>query len=160
MTKVALPLASFIVGACCASLALSLIQTSTRVQAAPQGSLFRFRGAEPIVPPLGGKLERIQVAGGVQPLDGMNCESCLLAPDKFTYAGGAFRFNNAQLSRNIPIELKGAALNTLNLLRALGALPNPVPKPKPKIEPPNIKLALELKAQGSFTLVSLEGLKQ
>ena len=92
---------------------------------------------------------------------GIDCDGCVLAAGRFTYAGGAFRFTNAQLGSNIPIELKGAALNTLNLLRAVGALPNPQqPIPPPKTPPRNKKNELELKAQSNFTLVSLEGVQK
>jgi hypothetical protein len=158
MNKVALALGSFIVGACCASLALSLSQTSTSAQV-----LVGVAGAntEPVVPPLSLHFSGGGVVGGsLQPLDGLDCDGCVISVDRLTYGGGAYRLNNAQLRNNMSIELKGAALNTLTLLRALGALPAPPKPPQMQSTPPMIKAALELKAQSDFTLVSLEGVKK
>jgi len=161
MTKVALALGSFIVGATFGSFAFSLIHMSTRVQAGQGGGIV-IRGAEPVVPSLGPTLHGGGVTGGIQPLDGISCDGCVLVPDSFTYAGGAYQFNNAEVRKNIPITLKGAALNTVNLLRSLGALPSPQPTPQPQDnnQPPIIRAAIELKIQDNFTLVSLEGMKK
>ncbi len=161
MNKIALASGSFIVGAIVGSLALSLVHTSTRVQAS-QGERIGFAGpsGEPVVPPIRTHIVGGGVLGGtVQSLDGVDCDGCVLAVERLSYAGGAYRLNNAKLPTHVPIELKGAALNTVNLLRALGALPNPAP-PQQAPNPPMITTKLEIKAQNNFTLVSLEGLKK
>jgi hypothetical protein len=163
MNRIALALGSFIVGACCGSIALSLIHTSTRVQAS-QGEVVGFAGppGEPAVPPIRTHIRGGGVLGGtVQSLDGVECDGCTLGVGRLSYAGGAYELKNAQIPRGIPIELKGAALNTVNLLTALGALPSrQQPIPAPKTQPKNRADELEIKPQSSFTLVSLEGVKK
>lgn len=152
MSKVALALGSFIVGATFGSFAFSLIHISTRVQAGQGGGI--VLGLEPVVPNLGPAIRGGGVIGGVQALDGIHCVGCTLAPDVFTYAGGAYQLEDAQVRKNIPIQLKGAALNTVNLLKLLGALPGPQPAPQ---APNNNPI---LRAQDRLTLVSLEGIKK
>jgi hypothetical protein len=159
MNKIVLASGSFIVGAVVGSLVLSLIHASTQVHAFQGlGVGISDSGAEPVVPPLCNHIIGGGILGGaVQALDGIDCDECVLDVGRFTYAGGAFRLNNAHLRTNAPVELKGAALNTLNLLRALGALPSPPPKPQSK--PPFMSMAaLEMKAQSDLTLVSVEGI--
>jgi hypothetical protein len=171
MTKVALALGSFIVGVCCASLVFAVSQASARAQlpVAIAGG-----NTEPVVPPLSLHLSNFSLSGGfVQPLDGIDCDGCLLSVARLSYAGGAYRLKNTRIPNGIPIELKGAALNTVNLLRQLGAFSNsqqplpssPTPTPTPPASPtPPPKAApkneLEIKPQSNFTIVSLEGLQK
>jgi len=72
MSKITLAFGSFIVGACSAFLALSLIHTSTRVQASlPQ--VIESRSSEPVVPPLNSHLNGGAFSGPFQALDGIEC---------------------------------------------------------------------------------------
>jgi len=172
MSKIALASGSFMVGACCTLLAASFIHTSTRLQAeSSQIQLFGTGDAEPLVPGLRLRLEH---AGGIglpglsQSLDGLDCDDCTLGVGKLTYAGGAFRLKDAHIPRGIPVELKGAALNTVTLLSALGAFPSPSPAPPtpvppqtapPKMQTPKPQIPnLEIKPNSSWTLASLEGI--
>jgi hypothetical protein len=159
MQRVMLALGWFVSGACCGFVALSLVHTPTWVQASQQGSVgIASPSSEPAVPPLRNHMIGGSIVGfAVQSLDGLDCDGCVISVEKFTYAGGAVRLNNAQLRSNTPIELKGAAANTINLLRAIGALPNPVPPQQPQGKPP--MMTEVVKAQNSFNLVSVEGTK-
>lgn len=167
MTKVALASGSFIVGVCVASLGLLLIHMSTRVQASQgvvmsgiQASGASFCAREPEVFPLAIRLEGSTLTNEVQPLDGIDCEKCGIKAGVLTYAGGAFRCNEcAILSTSPQIQLKGAALNTFNMLRFIGVVPSP-PAPKP-MQPPKRPSMIALNAITSkpISWVSLEGLK-
>lgn len=160
MTRTALAFGSFIVGAVFGSLALSLIQTSTRVQAfqEPRTSM-SIPGAEPTVPPL-----RVHMVGGgigggeVQALDGLDCERCSVAATVITYGGGAFRCVDCKIQSK-GLQLKGAALNTLNMLRFVGAIPTPV-APKVPERSPMLRANIEIKAESKVTWISLEGVKE
>src|SRR5258707_508645 len=89
MTKSALALGSFIVGACFSFLALSLSQTSTRVQAA-QGTAVNL-AKEPVVPPLYMRREGFNLGGfAFQAFDGITCVGFSIEAPLITYAGGAF----------------------------------------------------------------------
>jgi hypothetical protein len=161
MSKVTLALGSFIVGAICGSFALSLIHTSTRVQAFqnPGVATINMPGAEPVVPPIRTFMTGGRVAGAVQGLDGLACDGCTIAVPVLTYGGGAFNLTNPKFPGPVRIELRGAATNTFNLLRAIGAIPTPQPPP----QPPRAEMktaALEIKANTNGNLVSLEGLNK
>ena len=167
MSKVTLAFGSFIVGAICGSFALSLIHTSTRVQASQAPTLpastLSMPAAIPVVPPLQYFGHGDSVGGAVQQLDGFSCEDCTITAGVLTYGGGAFSFPNAKLPRNVRVILTGAALNTFTLLRATGAIPNPA-SPLPVVPPSGNAIQraeLQIKAQPSpITLVSLEGVKK
>jgi hypothetical protein len=169
MSKVTLAFGSFIVGAICGSFALSLIHTSTWVQAsqAPQEptlppSTVTMPAAIPVVPPLQYFGVEGTVGGRLQQLDGFSCERCTVTVPILTYGGGLFNLPGSKLPRNVVLHLTGAALNTFNLLRATGAIPNPAPLPH--VPPPGAAIqraTLEIKAQSSpLDLVSLEGAKK
>jgi hypothetical protein len=158
MRKIALALGSFIVGACSAFLALSLSQTSTRVQAAGQATGVRAGGAEPIVPPLGVRLEDSGIgAFETQPLDGINCVRCSIDVGVITYAGGAFNCDGCSIQAK-RVQLKGAALNTFNALRFFGVIPNPTPT-VPQ-QSPIQRASITLTLQNPVKWVSLEGLQK
>jgi len=162
MSKVMLALGSFIVGACSMLLALSFIHTPTRVHA-DQGPppTIDIVGVEPKVPPLMAKFVGGGIGGALQPLDGLDCEGCVIKPDVLTYGGGAFRCVNCIVSAKHGLTLKGAALNTFNLLRLLGVIPSPPQPPLPRRSPEErANMMIEkLKTPASVTWVSLGGLK-
>ncbi|SRR6266403_730117 len=158
MSRTALAFGSFIVGAVFGSLALSLIHTSTRVQAGQ--TAISMPAAVPVVPPLQYFGHEDTINGAVTGLDGMSCERCTINTPVLTYGGGLFSLPGSKLPRNVEIRLTGAALNTFNLLRATGAIPNP----SPVVPPPGTAIQrtkLEIKAQsGPLDLISLEGVKK
>ncbi len=166
MSKVTIALGSFIVGALCASLTLSLIQTSTRVQASQQSPLapalppstISMPAAIPVVPPIQYFGHSSTIGGTVQQLDGFACDGCTVTVRVLTYGGGAFNFSNTNVPAGVPIVFTGAALNTLRLLQITGAIPPPpTPTPIPLPGGPIIKAQMEIKAQPKITFVSLEG---
>jgi hypothetical protein len=161
MTRSALALGSFIVGACCAFMSVSLIHTSTRVHAS-QGVIASAVSSEPVVPPLQVNLHNGTIRVPVQSLDGFACTNCTLLVGGFTYAGGAFKLENCVFPANIPVQFKGAALNTLILLQTLGKISIVLPAPKnlPGKPQPEVKRAeVTINAAPNLTLVSLEGLQ-
>ncbi len=169
MSKTVLAFGSFIVGAMCGSFALSLIHTSTWVQAsqAPQAptlppSSISMPAAIPVVPPLQYFGVESMVGGSLQQLDGFSCERCTVAVPVLTYGGGAFSLPGSKFPRNVGLVLTGAAQNTFNLLRMVGAIPSPKPLPQAPSRGTAIQRAtLEIKAQSSpLDLVSLEGAKK
>jgi hypothetical protein len=165
MNKTALALGSFIVGATFGSFALSLIQTSTLVLASQQPpalppSVINMPAAIPVVPPLQFFGHASMVGGNVQQLDGFSCDGCTITVRVLTYGGGAFNFPNAKIPTGVPIVFTGAALNTLKLLQITGAIPAPKPRTVPLPGGPIIKADMEIEAQPTITLVSLEGVKK
>ena len=125
MSKVMLALGSFIVGACCAFIISSGIQTSTWAQFSTDAASI------PIVPPLKGfVMKNSDFNGGSLQLDGLDCENCTIGNTDFTYGGGAFRLVNPKFKTGMRITFTGAALNTrllLILVEALNKPQRPVP---------------------------------
>jgi len=70
-------------------------------------------------------------SGGIQQLDGMDCDGCTLKVKVLTYAGGQFKCTNCSISAANGFLLQGAAQNTLAVLKLMGAIPGAVPKAKP-----------------------------
>jgi hypothetical protein len=97
-----------------------------------------------------------------QVLDGVNCTRCTIDVNVLSYSGGMFKCEQCTVKVE-RIELRGAALNTFNLLKALGLLGEnaaapPPKKPVPYIDPnaPRIMIASERTSPPTLTLVSLE----
>lgn len=162
MSKVMLALGSFIVGAICGSLALSGIHASTVVQLETTGTI-AVQGAIPVVPPLTIKMsQNFFRYPGEQSLDGINCDHCTFEVKVFSYAGGAYSLTNSTLKAEVNgIVLRGAALNTFNLLRAFGVIPTPPPptkKQNPSTAP--MEATIDIPSNQPVNLVSLAGLKQ
>jgi len=122
MSRVTVALGSFVVGALSMFVCLGN-QTSIVAQpAVPQRGIVA-EGAEPIVPPLRGIVVSASSFGNLtQPLDGLDLENCEFRNVTLEYSGGAFRLRNASFSGPIRVQLKGAAANTLVLLRFLDAM--------------------------------------
>jgi hypothetical protein len=156
MTRVALALGSFIVGACVSSATSLFIHTSTRAQ--EQQPTLLVAAAEPTVPPLAVRLIGGDIVGALQPLDGMDCEGCTIKASVISYGGGAFNCEKC-IIKSKTVTLKGAALNTLNMLRFFGAIPNPPPK-QSKPQPPIQTATIEINTQGTADFVSLAGLRK
>ena len=158
MPKVTLALGSFIVGVCSMLLVVPLSHTSTRVQAQSNPAVL-IVGAEPDVPPIGGHFIRSVLAGDIQPLDGINCDECQISARVLTYAGGVFRCVGCSIFTQ-EVQLKGAGLNTFNILKAIGAIPSPPAPPEPRILKPQLANTIPINAQKTVTWVSLEGIKK
>lgn len=160
MSRVILALGSFAVGAVSTLFISSLlVPTSTRVHAQEQqtsplaaaeqsfivdpatGKLtpFSFKPAEPVVPTSATSFTVGFGFTGRVPLDGFTCDSCTLLNADLTYAGGVYSLRHARLSIR-SFTLKGAALNTFNMLRLLGIIPSPTIPPK-KLNAPREQLA-------------------
>jgi hypothetical protein len=129
MSKKTLALGSFALGLLCASLLGR--QTSTIVHADRTLAFQDQRGGitlgnkekMPVVPKLGimGVGESVIGTEGVV-LDGLNCTRCAFTNVSFIYGGGQINCPQCSFSGNRGIELRGAALNTFNLLQQLGLL--------------------------------------
>lgn len=158
MYKTTVALGSFIVGACSVLFAVSLTHTSTRVQADQVG--MAVGGAEPVVPQLMAQISDSSFGAGVIALDGIDCFRCTIKASAFTYGGGAFNCTECTLPANIPIVLRGAALNTLRVLVAFKALPSEPKPPQFALPAPRIDKASAPQMTRIITLVSLEGIKK
>jgi hypothetical protein len=95
------------------------------------------------------------INGGVQQLDGMDCNGCKVAVSVLTYAGGQFKCENCSITTQY-VFLHGPALNTFKFLQ----LTHVIPAPGPKAEPtnPNAPPLYKIKmtgAQGRMNWVSL-----
>jgi hypothetical protein len=157
MTKVVLALGSFVAGMLSAFLILSGIQTSawpqspsatmspTRPPMTGRGitTFFLSPGLEPKVPGLGPIIGGEDVAPTVfQQLDGLNCSHCTFRTPLLTYGGGAVRLMDAHFEGVATVQFKGPALNTLQLLKMLGALKKGRPNaPPPPLVPPPLREA-------------------
>lgn len=131
MSKAKIALGSFLLGACCAVFSFLVIHASTRAQAA---QAIVMPGAEPVVPPIRIFSDGSTINGATQGIDGLSCVGCIISAPVLTYGGGAFNLANSVFPRGASVQLKGAALNTYNLLRALGAFPPDAPiQPQLKI---------------------------
>lgn len=117
MSKLALALGSFAVGAVSMFLASSLLPGKMDTAFA-QSSM--GKDARPIVPALP---ESVRVNGGVTfgpapwRLDGINCSGCVFQDSQLEYWGGPFRCLNCLFSGNVTLELKGAAGNGVQVTR-------------------------------------------
>jgi hypothetical protein len=132
MSKVTVALGSFAAGVVVMFLLGN--HTSIFVQSAlaqPKGMV--VRGAEPAVPPLGGKVSSSEFENVTKPLDGLHCSNCIFKNVTFEYSGGSYKLVNAAFSGSIRIDFKGAAANTVVLLDFLKSL-NAGNKPQP-LEP-------------------------
>jgi hypothetical protein len=165
MSKVTLALGSFALGACVSFLGshTSIIthwefpvsaQTTPSVPPKAPSPALLIVGAEPTVPQIGLRITGGEFKGPIQPLDGLNCARCSIEAPVLTYAGGQFNCVECKI-RSQRVEFKGAALNTFNLLKTLGAFGTP--KQTPYIDPnaPRVLIAADKRAQ-AITLVSLE----
>ena len=159
MSKVTVASESFVAGAIFGFFVLSLIYASTPVQAS-QGRAVEISGVEPVVPPIRATFEGSILNGEVQGLDGLACLECTITASKLTYGGGAYNLTNPHFPSSVTVELHGAALNTFNLLRAVGAIPTP--RSTPQNPKPLTQLAeiIIKPSTASRNLVSLEGLKK
>ena len=169
MSKVTFALGSFIVGALCGSVSLSLVRASTRAQEPQQtsgsqvpSSVINMPGAIPVVPPLQYFGHGDKIGGSAQQLDSFSCDGCTVSVGLLTYSGGAYSFNNTTFPRGVPLHLDGAALNTLRLLVTLGVVAIPSsPRPPFPGTPPVIQAELQIKASPkTVTFISLEGTKK
>jgi hypothetical protein len=132
MCKVKIAFGSFLLGIFCACLVAFLIHSSTHVQAS---QAIAMPGVEPVIPPIRSFLDGSTVNGSTQGIDGLSCVGCLMNVSELTYGGGAFNIANSVFPRETSVQLRGAALNTYNLLRALGALHTNAPaRPQLKIK--------------------------
>ena len=143
-------------------MAFLLIHTSTRVsgeQQDTQNTTLVMVWVEPVVPHLTAHFEGGGLHGPLQPLDGIDCDGCVIEASVITYAGGAFSCNGCSIHTD-RIELKGAAINTFNLLKAVGAMPGPTPAPKNRKPLNDEANMIKISPQERVTWVSLAGLKQ
>lgn len=151
-------LRSFVAGVCCASVFMIWIERTMPQVQANQARGFATAGGEPIVPPLQTKVEDMVIGGfASQPLDGINCIRCTLQAEEITYAGGSFRCEGCNVQAK-HVQLKGAALNTLNALQFFGLIPSP--KPLPVVPKDPIKRVMfEIHPQENVKWVSDESTK-
>jgi len=142
MNKPLIAICSFIFGACCSFLAFS----SSRADAGQ--APISMPDAEPQVQPIRTFGNGSTLSGSVQQLDSFDCNRCIINVPLLTYGGGAVNLANCKLPPKSSIQLKGAALNTFNVLRSLGYL-----SPEAKIP------TLDIRSPESVTLKALDGLK-
>jgi hypothetical protein len=127
MSKIALAVGSFIVGACSILLLGSHTSISAQppqsVPSQPRSTIVNISDAIPAVPALRHIVfTKGAFTGGTQQLDGLECESCLFDNVTFTYGGGAVRLVNPSISGPIRVELTGAAANTVAVIQYLQAI--------------------------------------
>lgn len=97
---------------------------------------FRPLNASPI-------LKSVQVLGGHQILDGLDCRSCSFQDAQLSYGGGPFNLQDAHFSGSVSLTLEGAAANTVNMLNFLNLLQKPTgPIVSPKANKPIIHRAI------------------
>ena len=143
MNKPTFALCFFVLGACCSFLGLSSLKVR-----ADQASTIGITDSEPQVQPIIFVGNGTTVNGSVQQLDRFACNRCIINVPLLTYGGGAINIANCKLPQKSAIQLKGAALNTFNVLQSLGYLS------------PEAKTAtLEIRFPDSVTLKALDGLK-
>ena len=140
MTKVALALGSFTVGAVLGSLFLG-IHTSTSAQAlssdkhpydlveitdgvpAPTEAIGTIPNGVPQVPPILIRVSRLKITnGGVQTIDGMLCDDCEFNNATIKYSGGAYSVARSKFTGKTTFLVSGAAANTLAFLRLMDAI--------------------------------------
>ncbi len=153
MSKIAIAVGSFIVGVCVAFAASSLLHAS------PQPQHLEIVGAEPVVPPLNAKFVGGTFSGPTQPLDGFSCEGCNIIAPVLTYAGGAFRCENCAIHSS-ELQFKGAALNTVTILKLVGAIKGPLPGNPAKPQNSLMEAKMDINIKQNVTWVSLEGLQK
>ena len=143
MSKVAIALGSFILGACTMLFSVALLGSHTSTFAHSSAQLRAIgTGGEPTVPGITMHAEHFGLAGGLlQSIDGLDCKDCKFSDVTLEYSGGAFQLTNFPFSGPLRVNLKGAAANTvafLNLVQAIAASQRP---PEPKPNSPIIKTA-------------------
>ena len=160
MSKVAVALGSFIVGACSAFFALPGSHTSILAQAPPPtrppASKLRLivdEHAFPGVRPISMILTDIPFSETTQQLDGVDCVRCTFNDVTLEYGGGSYKFTESRFSGPIRVEFKGAAANTLALLQVLQSLAAGS-QPKPPTPKAPIKRAATPKKPVKVTLLS------
>lgn len=155
MSKVGLSFGSFVLG-------VATFFVGSHISTVVHPSLLAFAqavsigNAEPTVPALSNnEFSGATLSSPTQPLDGLNCTKCVISAAVLTYAGGQFKCAECSLKTQ-RLELKGAALNTLNLLKIVGAFGAPRPQsPAIDQDAPRIMIASD-KAKTPITLTSLE----
>lgn len=159
MSKIALALGSLTVGLVLGSM-FQGSHTTTFAQSSNQPSEppafnagIEVPGAIPVVPGLAGtRLDNVVGAGRIkeQQLDGLNCRGCVINADVITYGGGAYSCELCKLKAD-KVVLKGAALNTVVLLKQVTALLNTPESSNPN--KPTIMVA-DNKKNATLTFVS------
>jgi len=164
MSKVALALGSFIIGACSTLLLLGGQsfggQTPTTVQGRStfKGGGVRhsnrgvgLEGSEPTFQSFLAfpKFDDFTFEDVTQSLDGLDCTNCTFKDVSFEYAGGAYNLINCSFSGGTRVVLKGTAANTLSILPLLQAITSGHPPEPPKPQTPMLKTA---KAQSPITI--------
>jgi hypothetical protein len=153
MSKIAIAVGSFIIGVCVAFAASSLLHAS------PQAQRLEIVGAEPVVPPLNANFVGGTFSGPAQPLDGFSCQGCNIIAPVLTYAGGAFRCENCAIHSS-ELQFKGAALNTVAILKLVGAIKGSPPGNSAKPQNSLMEAKMDINIKQKVTWVSLEGLQK
>ena len=159
MSRTTTALVSFIVGASSMFFLLFGSHMPTVAQPVSTQRGIVVRGSEPVIPPLRGIVSRGGTFTNItQPLDGLVMENPTFNNVIIEYSGGAYRLVNPTFSGPIHVNFKGAAANTLALMRFISAIEA---QRKPKVLPPNapiIQLAV-IKESISADLISPYGQK-
>ncbi|MBI4523684.1 MAG: hypothetical protein HY695_07725 [Deltaproteobacteria bacterium] len=148
---IAVAFGSYVVGVAHSLLFFGTAGSPIARQVASAAQLVVIDGAEPVVPPLKGtRLKDVKERNIVQQLDGFICENCVFEDAKFTYAGGPLLLKQVSV-KNWSIEFKGAALNTLTLVKSLHR--QPLPKNFPRAVPENPVWQIKNAPRGAVDLI-------
>lgn len=92
------------------------------------GAGFLMPNAMPTTPDIWLHMTGGGVNGGIQQLDGLDCNGCRISATLLTYAGGQFRCLGCSIASQNGVYLLGPAQNTFNMLRLVGVIPSPKPQ--------------------------------